>query len=91
MLAQKDFVKVYETLVNRFPWMSDSVKLSIHMKRKDILLLTQMAERGLSSPDLNGLVNDETRQTLKTIVSEMLTKGDLNEFIDGLQDLLIGK
>lgn len=84
-------MKVYETLVNRFPWMSDSVKLSIHMKRKDILLLTQMAERGLSSPDLNGLVNDETRQTLKTIVSEMLTKGDLNEFIDGLQDLLIGK
>ena len=91
MLAQKEFVKVYGTLGSRLPWLSDLVKVNIHLKRKDILLFTQMAERGLASPELNGVVDEETKQALMTVVGEMLVKGDLNEFINGLQDLLVGK
>lgn len=91
MLAQKDFVRVYETLVKEFPWMDDTVKITMHMKRKDVLLLTEMAQRGLAIPELRALVNDETKDVLETVIAEMLAKGNLNEFMNGVQNLLVVK
>lgn len=88
MLAQKEFVKVFETLVTRFPYMADPVKLNIHMKRKDILLFIQMAEIGLASPDLRGLLTEDMQKELRAVIREMLERGKLNEFLEGLQDLL---
>jgi hypothetical protein len=90
MLAQKEFVKVFETLGTRFPWMSDPVKVNIHMKRKDVLLFIQMAEIGLASADLKGLIIGDIEKDVRAVLKDMMEKAQLNEFVEGLQDLLLG-
>jgi hypothetical protein len=91
MFAAKEFVRVFDTLVNRFPLMNESIKVSVHMKRKDIVLFTELFERALTSPELNSLISDETKQALKTTIDEILAKAELKEFVAGLKEFLGSK
>ena len=91
MLEQKEFVKVFETFVVGLPWMCDPVKFSTHMRRKDVLLLNQMAEIGLASPELKGLLTGDIEKDVRAVLKDMMEKAQLNEFVEGLQGLLIGK
>ena len=91
MIAAKEFVRVYDTLVNRFPLMDETVKVSIHMKRKDIVLLTEVFERGLAGAELNALISEDTKQAMRTTIEDLLTKAELKEFVAGLKEFLNGK
>ncbi len=89
-LSQKEFAKVYETVL-RSPGMEDVVKIDLRIKRKDILFLSQMVERGLVDPGAGGLFSDESVEWLKTTVSDILEKGKLKEFNEGLKELIGNK
>jgi len=91
MVAAKEFVRVFDTLVNRFPLMDEAVKVNIHLKRKDIVLLTELFERGLASAELNTLIGEDTRQSLRTAIDDLLSKAELKEFVAGLREFLAGK
>jgi len=86
MLSQKEFAKVYETIL-RSPGMEDVVKIDLRIKRKDILFLSQVVERGLDDPDTGNLFSDESVEWLKTTVSDILQKGKLKEFSEGIKEL----
>ena len=87
MLSQKEYEKVYEVVVLRSPWMDEVVKIDLRIKRKDILLLSQIIERGMTSQEANRLFSDGAAQGVITTVSELLEKGKLTEFSEGLKDL----
>jgi hypothetical protein len=64
------------------------MKVSVHMKRKDIVLLTELFERALASAELSSLISDETKEALRGTIEELLTKAKLKEFVFGLKEFL---
>ena len=90
MLTQKDLSKLYETVL-RSPGMGDGVKVSLQVSRRNVWLLTQMAERGLNSPDAGQALPTEWLEGLETLLSELLKKADLVAFSESLKELMAGK
>ena len=86
MLTQKEFAKIYDTVLQS-PGMDEMVKLDLRMKRRDILLLSQIAETGIASQDTGALFSRETIEGVKSAVNEMMEKGKLIEFNERLKQL----
>lgn len=91
MLSAKDVSVVYETLLS-FPGMTDVVKISLQLPRKQALLLAKVIELGLSvrKDDPNGLlpvVDNDTLNDLKMIASDLLKKAGLTEMNEKLFSL----
>ena len=88
MLSAKDVTVIYQTLLSS-PGMNDSVKIGLHIPRKNILLLAKIIEMGLTMKDeaqtsvLNA-VNREWISDLTGIVQEMLQKAGLTEMNEKL-------
>jgi hypothetical protein len=87
----KEKIKVYETVLSS-PGMGDKCKVVLHLSRQNILLLSRLIETGLNSgkenPDeLIGLLSNESREELETVVPEFLKKGGLTEFYEKLKSL----
>lgn len=89
MLTKKDAETVFETLLSS-PGMNDSVKMSVSLSRKNILLLTRLIEQGIGSRDsavqgsIVGMVGEETIQSIGKLTSEMLAKAGLTELNEKL-------
>jgi len=92
MLSTKDVAIIYETLLSS-PGMNDTVKLSLTIQRKSILLLTKVIEAGLGVKEENGqggllaAINNEVKEELKAVVSDLLKKAGLTEMNDKLSSL----
>jgi hypothetical protein len=92
MLSTKDAAIVYETLLSS-PGMNDTVKISMQLARKNVLLLAKLIEHGVTAKDgvaqggILSMVNDETVATLNTVSAELLKKAGLNELNERLNAL----
>ena len=92
MLSTKDVAIVYETLLAS-PGMNDAVKIALTIPRKNVLLLTQVIELGLSMKDdankggLLAAVSGDTLEELNTVTGDLLRKAGLTEMYDKLNSL----
>ena len=83
MLSTKDVTVVYETLLSS-PGMNDTVKISLHIPRKNALLLTKIIELGLSAKDseqggLIQIAGKNTIEELNSLTGDLLQKAGLTE------------
>jgi hypothetical protein len=92
MLSVKDLSIVYEALLAP-PIMSDAVKITLHITRKQVLLLSKVIELGLSVHPENGqagllsVVDAATLAELQALSADMLKKAGLTEMNDKLNFL----
>ena len=92
MFTTNDVAKVYDTILS-IPGMNEVVKIDLRISRKNVLLLNQVIERGLSAKDddkssvLLGNVLEESLLELKNLSEECLQKAGLIELSEKLQAL----
>lgn len=87
MNVQKGFEKAYETVL-RSPGMEEEVKVTIRARRRDILLLNQLLERGLEEEVKKGGMDPATLEGLKSLAAESLSQAKFSpEFIESWKDL----
>ncbi|MDR3715853.1 MAG: hypothetical protein P4L51_23815 [Puia sp.] len=90
-MVNKELSNFYGVVL-RSPWMSEAVKLSFKVTRRDVLLICQLVERGLSSEDGKSIVPADAIDGLRTCCKEMLAKAEVpEEFIPSSRDLTGGK
>ena len=85
MLSNKEVTRVYETML-KSAWMKEQVKISLKISRRDILLLTQIVEKGLGAEDAK-FIPDDAAVAIRLMSDEMLTKAELTE----LKEIPLGK
>lgn len=96
MLTTNDVAKVFDTILST-PGMNEMVKIDLKISRKNVLLLNQVIERGLSvkeddkSLSLLGSVTEASIQELKVLADECLQKAGLIELSEKLNTLGDGK
>lgn len=92
MFTTNDVAKVYDTILS-IPGMNEVVKIDLRISRKNVLLLNQVIERGLSAKDddkgsvLLGNVPEESLLELKNLSDECLQKAGLIELSEKLKAL----
>ena len=92
MFTTNDVAKVYDTILS-IPGMNEVVKIDLRISRKNVLLLNQVIERGLSTKDddksslLLGNVPEESLLQLKNLSEECLQKAGLIELSEKLKAL----
>ena len=92
MFTTNDVAKVYDTILS-IPGMNEVVKIDLKISRKNVLLLNQVIERGLSAKDddkssaLLGNVPEESLLGLKNLSEECLQKAGLIELSEKLKTL----
>lgn len=96
MLTTNDVAKVFDTILST-PGMNEMVKIDLKISRKNVLLLNQVIERGLSGKEddkllsLLGNISQESVQELKMLADECLQKAGLVELTEKLNTLGEGK
>lgn len=92
MLTTNDVAKVFDTILST-PGMNEMVKIDLKISRKNVLLLNQVIERGLSGKEddkllsLLGNVSQESVQELRVLADECLQKAGLIELREKLNTL----
>lgn len=74
----KDAAKFFGALL-RSPGMNEEVKISVKLKRRDILLLDEIIDIGIESEALKAVLSAEWSQGLKAISAQFLEKADITE------------
>lgn len=93
MLSAKDVTIVYETLLAS-PGMNDSVKISLRIPRKQVLLLSKLIEIGMDARSEEGkssilsIADMATLEEVAGIAVELLKKAELMEMNDKINALL---
>ena len=67
MLTTNDVAKVYETILS-IPGMNDTVKIDLKISRRNVLLLNNVIERGLTAKD----PDDKSSNLLHAVPKEAL-------------------
>jgi hypothetical protein len=94
MLSVKELSIVYEALLSP-PIMSDAVKITLNITRKQALLLSKVIELGLSVQHENGqagllsVVDGATLEELQRLSADLLKKAGLTEMIEKLNALSV--
>jgi len=92
MLDNKDAAKVYDTILS-IPGMNEVIKIDFKISRKNVLLLSNVIERGLFAKDdgdggmLLGTIPKEVLQELTAISADCLQKAGLTELSEKLKSL----
>jgi hypothetical protein len=91
MPSKTEIAKIYETLLS-IPGMNEKIKIDLRIPRKNVLFLSKIIERGLSTSDGNDkslgvleTVSSETLQELILISGEILEKAGLTEMNEKLK------
>ena len=91
MPSKTEIAKIYETLLS-IPGMNEKIKIDLRIPRKNVLFLSKIIERGLSTSDMNDkslgvleTVSSETLQELVLISGEILEKAGLTEMNEKLK------
>lgn len=92
MLTTNDVARVYDTILS-IPGMNETVKIDLKISRKNVLLLSNVIERGLvmkegdKTSDLLNSVPKESLEELKILAGECLQKAGLIELSEKLSSL----
>lgn len=91
MLSAKDAAIVYETLLSS-PGMNDSVKVSLQLPRKNVLLLTKLIELGLTNKEnekssLLRALNGSGAEDVQQFNLQLLQKAGLTEMYERMNAL----
>jgi len=91
MLTTNDAAKVFDTILS-IPGMSEVVKIDMKITRKNVLLLSNVIERGLSAKDddksnLLEIIPKESLQELSMFATDALQKAGLTELSAKLKAL----
>jgi len=91
MLSTKDVAVIYETLLTS-PGMSENVKISLQIPRKNILLVTNIIQLGISVKDteqgaLVQVVGKEAIGELQGLIADLLQKSGLTEVYNKINAL----
>ena len=91
MSSKTEIAKIYETLLS-IPGMNEKIKIDLRMPRKNVLFLSKIIERGLSSkeaddktPSVLEIVSTETLQELILMSGEILEKAGLTDMNEKLK------
>ena len=91
MAAKTEIAKIYETLLS-IPGMNEKIKIDLRIARKNVLFLSKIIERGLSTkeadektPGVLENVSTETLQELILISGEILEKAGLTDMNEKLK------
>jgi len=91
MSSKTEITKIYETLLS-IPGMNEKIKIDLRMPRKNVLFLSKIIERGLSSkeaddktPSVLEIVSTETLQELILMSGEILEKAGLTDMNEKLK------
>lgn len=90
MLSKTELTKVYETLLS-VPGMNEPVKIDLKLSRKQVLLLSNVIERGLQEDvdekdvSLLHLAAADTRADLLKIAADLRDKAGLAEMNEKLK------
>ena len=97
MLTKNDVAKVYDTILS-IPGMNETVKIDLKISRKNVLLLTQVIDRGMAHEPGSGnegsllnSVSPDSLQELKLLANECLQKSGLVELSEKLTILASSK
>lgn len=87
-MQNNEIVKIYETLLS-IPGMNEPVKISLKISRKNVLLLTQIIEQGMSKEgkDVAGLLNIADKDAIaaiQQITVDLLERSGLREMKEKL-------
>ena len=93
MLTTNDVAKVYDTILS-IPGMNETVKIDVRISRRNVLLLNNVIERGLTVKDaddklsnLLDVVPKETLQELTNLSDDYLKKAGLTELSEKLKEV----
>jgi hypothetical protein len=87
-----EVAKVYDTVLS-IPGMNETVKLNVHISRRNVLLLNRIIERGLTAKDsdkansLMDVFSKESLQELAAFSDECLKKAGLVDLNEKLKEL----
>ena len=91
MPSKTEIAKIYETLLS-IPGMNEKIKIDLRIPRKNVLFLSKIIERGLSSGDVDDkslgvleTASSETLQELVLISGEILEKAGLTDMNEKLK------
>ena len=91
MPVKTEIAKIYETLLS-IPGMNEKIKIDLRIPRKNVLFLSKIIERGLSTKDTDEktpgileIVSTETLQELILISGEILEKAGLTDMNEKLK------
>lgn len=93
MLSVKDVTIVYETLLAS-PGMNDTVKISLRIPRKQVLLLSKLIEIGMEARNEEGkasvlsIADANTMEEVAGLAVELLKKAELTEMNEKINALL---
>jgi hypothetical protein len=93
MLAKNEIARIYDTVLS-IPGMNETIKISINIPRKNVLLLSKVIERGLATKEdkeattnLLEIINAENVKELLVVAADLLSKAGLTEMNQKLQAL----
>ena len=77
--------KFYELAVMKNPGLKETVKVSLHLSKRDLLFMARLMDYGLQADlkkeeDLLSLLPQESREELLKAKDEMLKRGELEEY-----------
>ncbi|MEO9022936.1 MAG: hypothetical protein ABI237_11000 [Ginsengibacter sp.] len=91
MLQKNEITKIYDTVLS-IPGMNQSIKVSLQISRKNLLLLNKVIEKGLygkeaddKSVSMLEMMSKETLEELSGISTQLLEKAGLVEMNEKLK------
>jgi len=92
MMTTNEVAQVLDTILSS-PGMNEAVRIDMKISRRNVLLLSQIIERGLSQKGEEGSLNlfanasDDTKQEIKGLADDCLQKAGLVELSEKLVQL----
>ncbi len=85
--------KFYELAVMKNPGLKETVKVSLHLSKRDMLFMARLMDFGLQADlkkeeDMLALLPEESREELLKAKDEMLKRGDLEEYYEEITSML---
>ena len=89
MLSAKDASMIYETLLSS-PGMSENVRISLQLPRRNVLLLAKLIGRGLEAKEgtensILSMVGESTISEINDVTAELLKKAGLTDMNEKLE------
>lgn len=85
--------KFYELAVMKNPGLKETVKVNLHLSKRDVLFMARLMDFGLQADlkkeeDMLSLLPVESRDELLKAKDEMLKRGELEEYYQEITSML---
>ena len=84
--------KFYELAIMKNPGLKESVKVSLHLTKRDLLFLARLIDYGLNADlkkeeDMLALLPVESRDEILKAKEELLKRGDMEEYYQEINSM----